>query len=130
MLQYNSLGLVDETIQRIEKHPSKDYSKLNELYLTLMGIFRYQYYHYNQLTFSFDGREPFDKYCDEWTAEFKKWTKELCKQKNFLWGILELTVFYPKESEAQFIGERINVLITQFFEVRIHPQKGIIKKTA
>jgi hypothetical protein len=130
LLQYNSLGLVDETVQRMKKHSTNDFTKLHELYLTLMGIFRYQYYHDNQLTFSFDGREPFDKYCDEWRVEFKKWIKELSKQKNFLWGVLELTVFYPKESEAQFIGERINVMITQFFEVRIHPQKGIVRKTA
>jgi hypothetical protein len=130
MLQYNSLGLVDETVQRIEQHATNDFTKLHELYLTLMGIFRYQYYHNNQLEFSFDGREPFDRYCDEWTAEFKKWVKELGKQKNFLWGVLELTVFYPKESETQFIGERINVLIAQFFEIKIHPQKGILKKMA
>src|SRR5688500_15549539 len=52
MLQYNSLGLVDETVQRIERHQSNDFSKLNELYVTLMGIFRFRYYHDNQLEFS------------------------------------------------------------------------------
>jgi hypothetical protein len=130
MLQYNSLGLVDETVQRIENHQSADFSRLHELYITLMGIFRFQYYHDNQLEFSFDGREPFDRYCDEWQTAFKKWAKELCRQKNFLWGVLELTVFYPQEAEAKFIGERINVLIAQFFEVRIHPQKGITRKIA
>lgn len=129
MLQYNSLGLVDETVQRIEAHDSKDFSKLNELYLTLMGIFRFKHYHDNQLEFIFDGREPFDRYCEEWSVEFKKWARELCQQKNFIWGVLELTVFYPKEAEAQFIGNRITVFVSQFFEVRIHPQKGILKKS-
>ena len=129
MLQYNSLGLVDETVQRIEQHDSKDFSKLNELYITLMGIFRFKHYHDNQLEFIFDGREPFDRYCEEWSVEFKKWARELCQQKNFIWGVLELTVFYPKEDEAQFIGNRMNVFVTQFFEVRIHPQKGILKKS-
>jgi len=128
MLQYNSLGLVDETVQRIEQHHSTDYSKLQELYITLMGIFRYQYYHDNQLEFSFDGREPIDRYCEEWSGEYKKWVRHLCQHKNFLWGILELTVFYPKEAESQFIGNRINVFVSQFFELRIHPQKGILKK--
>ena len=130
MLQYNSLGLVDETVQRIERHQSSDFSKLHELYINLMGIFRFRHYHDNQLEFSFDGREPFDRYRDEWQAEFKKWVRGFCQHKNFIWGVLELTVFYPKEAEAQFIGERINVIITQFFEVRIHPQKGIMRKTA
>jgi hypothetical protein len=45
MLQYNSLGLVDETVQRIEQHESKDYSKLHDLYINLMGIFRFRHYH-------------------------------------------------------------------------------------
>lgn len=130
MLQYNSLGLVDETVQRIENHQSKDYTKLRDLYIDLMGIFRFQHYHDNQLEFSFDGREPFDQYCEEWTTEYKKWVRHLCRQKNFIWGVLELTVFYPKEAEARFIGERIQVLIAQFFEIKIHPQKGILRKMA
>ena len=129
MLQYNSLGLVDETVQRIEKHESKDYSKLHDLYVNLMGIFRFRNYHDNQLEFGFDGRDPFEKYCEEWSVEYKKWVRELSHHKNFIWGILELTVFYPKEDEAQFIGNRINVFVTQFFELKIHPQKGILKKS-
>ena len=130
MLQYNSLGLVDETVQRIERHESKDFTKLHDLYINLMGIFRFRNYHDNQLQFGFDGREPFEKYSDEWTVEFKKWTRELCQHKNFIWGVLELTVFFPHEDEAQFIGNRLNVFVTQFFELKIHPQKGILKKMA
>lgn len=130
MLQYNSLGLVDETVLRIEQHQSNDFSKLHDLYINLMGIFRFRHYHDNQLEFSFDGREPFDRYCDEWQAEYKKWIREFCQHKNFMWGILELTVFYPKEAEAQFIGNRIQAFITQFFELRIHPEKGISRKMA
>jgi hypothetical protein len=42
--------------------------------------------------------------------------------------VLELTVFYPKEEEAQFIGNRMTVFVSQFFELKIHPQKGILKK--
>lgn len=130
MLQYNSLGLIDETVLRIEQHQTKDFSKLSELYVNLMGIFRFRYYHDNQLEFGFDGQDPFEKYCEEWIAEFKKWTRELSQQKNFIWGVLELTVFYPKEAEARFIGNRINVFVSQFFELKIHPQKGILKRSA
>jgi hypothetical protein len=129
MMQYNSLGLVDDTVQRIEKHRSNDYSKLHDLYINLMGIFRFRNYHDNQLEFGFDGREPFEKYRDEWSVEYKKWVRELCQHKNFIWGILELTVFYPKQDEAQFIGDRLSVFVTQFFELKIHPQKGILKKS-
>ncbi len=128
MLQYNSLGLVDETVQRIEKHQSNDYSKLNDLYVTLMGIFRFRNYQHNQLEFGFDGREPFDRYTEEWKIEFKKWTRELAQHKNFLLGVLELTVFYPQQDEARFIDSRLNTFVTAFFELKIHPQRGILKK--
>ena len=128
MLQYNPLGIVDETVQRIENHSSKDFSKLNDMYLNLMGIFRFRNYHDNQLEFGFDGRDPFERYSQEWEIEFRRWARELCQHKNFIWGVLELTVFYPKEDEAQFIGNRLNAFVTQFFELKIHPQKGILKK--
>ncbi len=128
MLQYNPLGIVDETVQRIENHASSDHTRLNNLYLNLMGIFRFRNYHDNQLEFVFDGRDPFEKYSEEWQTEFKKWARELCQHKNFIWGVLELTVFYPQDDEANFIGERLNAFVTQFFELKIHPQKGILKK--
>lgn len=128
MLQYNPLGIVDETVQRIENHASSDHTRLNDLYLNLMGIFRFRNYHNNQLEFVFDGRDPFEKYSEEWQIEFKKWARELCQHKNFIWGVLELTVFYPQDDEANFIGERLNAFVTQFFELKIHPQKGILKK--
>lgn len=128
MLQYNPLGIVDETVQRIESHTSDDNTRLNELYLNLMGIFRFRNYQDNQLEFVFDGRDPFEKYSEEWQTEFKKWARELCQHKNFIWGVLELTVFYPQDDEANFIGNRLNTFVTQFFELKIHPQKGILKK--
>lgn len=130
LMQYNSLGLVDETIQRIEAHNSRDFSKLRPMYMDLMGIFRFKHYYDNQLEFNFDGREPYDRYCDEWSEAFKKWCSQLCQHKNFIWGVLELTVFYPKEEEAQFIGTRLQIFISQFFDIKIHPQKGILTKSA
>ncbi|QOI97130.1 MAG: hypothetical protein HRU69_06330 [Flammeovirgaceae bacterium] len=130
LLQHNPLGVVDETVQRIQHHQSDDTSKLHEFYMVLAGIFRYRYYSDNQLTFIFSGEEPFVRYQYEWESEFKKWTKALCLHKNFLMGVLELTVFFPQEAEARFIGERLAVVAAGFFEVKIHPQKGIQKKSA
>ena len=130
LLQYNSLGLVDATVERIKAHESNDLSRLHDLYVDMMGIFRFKYYHDNQLVFDFDGSDPFQKYSEEWTDQFKKWVSKLCQQKNFLWGVLELTVFYPQEDEANFIGDRLQTFISQFFELKIHPQKGIVRKLA
>ena len=127
MLQHNPLGLVDEIIERIQDHPSNEFYKLNDFYVNLAGIFRFKYYHNNQLTFIFTGEEPYDRYCREWTEEFKKWIRNFCQQKNFILGILELTVFYPHEDEAKFIGERLTEFVTHQFELKLHPQKGILK---
>jgi hypothetical protein len=127
LLQHNPLGLVDETVRRIQQHHTTDFSKLHDFYVNLAGIFRFRNYHDNQLTFIFTGEEPFDRYCREWTSEFRKWTKRFCAHPNFIMGILELTVFYPQEAEAQFIGNRLTTFASQFFEVKVHPQKGIIK---
>jgi hypothetical protein len=130
LLQHNPLGIVDETILRIQRHQTNDLSKLRDFYCVLTGIFRYRYYHDNQLTFIFTGEEPFDRYKKEWDLEFKKWIRALCHRKNFLMGVLELTVFYPQEAEARFIGERLAVIAAEFFDLKIHPQKGILKKSA
>jgi len=54
----------------------------------------------------------------------------MCRQKNFLTGVLELTVFYPGKEEARFIGNRLEAIITELFDVRIHPHKGISRKSA
>jgi hypothetical protein len=127
MLQHNPLGLVDETIARIQQHQSSDFSKLHDFYLNLAGIFRFTFYHDNQLMFIFTGEDPAEQYVTEWTTEFKKWVRAFCRHQNFIMGILELTVFYPKEEEAKFIGERLTTFVSQQFELKIHPQKGIVK---
>ncbi len=127
LLQHNPLGIVDETVQRIQQHHADNYTRLHDFYIVLAGIFRYRYYSDNQLAFIFSGEEPFIRYQHEWETEFKKWVKALCQRKNFLMGVLELTVFYPQEAEARFIGERLTVIAAEFFEVKIHPQKGITR---
>jgi hypothetical protein len=128
LLKHNPLGIADETAQKIERHQSPDFRHLHEFYLTLMGIFRYTYYGDNQLTFIFDGKDDSQKYRNEWTAQFKKWTKEFCKHQNFLRAVLDLTVFYPVDSPFLMVDGRMPTFINQFFDVKIHPQKGILKK--
>ena len=68
MLQHNPLGLVDETVNRIQQHEIHDFSRLQDFYITLAGIFRFRHYHDNQLEFIFSGEEPYDRYCREWTS--------------------------------------------------------------
>jgi hypothetical protein len=130
LMRNNPLGIVDEMSTRIAAHNGSDFRHLNEFYLTLMGIFRYRHYSDNQLTFLFDGGDDFKKYQHEWTIEFKKWVKQFCQSQQFLRAVLDLTIFYPVDSPVLMVDNRMNAFIAQHFEVKIHPQKGIVKKMA
>lgn len=127
LLRSNPLGISDDTVQKIKKHKSKDYSHLHEFYVNLAGVYRFTYYGDNQLEFIFDGRNDHDKYVEEWNATFRKWVKEFCKHENFIRSVLELTVFYPEDYTPQMAGLRMSAFITRSFEVKIDPQKGIVK---
>ena len=127
LMRHNPLGLLDETAEKIQRHQSLDFRHLHEFYLNLTGIFRYTYYSDNQLEFIFEGKDDFEKYREEWSIQFKAWVKEFCKHQNFLRAVLDLTVFYPVDSPAIMMDTRMNTFITHFFEVKINPQKGIIK---
>jgi hypothetical protein len=130
LLSCNPLGITDETIQRIKQSQDCNPAPLEEFYITLMGVFRFTYYGDNQLQFIFDGQDDFKKYQKEWTEQFKKWTKEFCKHHNFLRAVLDLTVFHPGNDSLHMADNRMNAFISQFFDLKIHPQKGIIKKSA
>lgn len=129
LLRHNPLGIEDEMTIKIREHSSKDLSHLRDFYITLMGLFRYEYYADNQLVFDFDGRDPFEKYCEQWSAQFKEWTKEFCRHQNFLRAVLDLTVFFPADSPVVMMDTRMQTFIVNFFGVRIHPQKGILRKS-
>jgi hypothetical protein len=130
LMQHNPLGISDDMSRKIQGHSGKDFRHLHEFYINLMGIFRYRHYGDNQLTFLFDGKDDRKKYQDEWSREFKKWVKEFCTHQNFLRAVLDLTVFYPADSPVLMVDNRMNAFIAQHFEIRIHPQKGIVRKMA
>jgi hypothetical protein len=130
LLRTNPLGIQDTMTEKIHNHPTGDFRHLHEFYFRLSGVFRFKYYQTNQLEFPFDGRDPFERYCSEWTAFFKKCVKEFSRHDNFVRSVLDLTVFYPAESPLLMVDNRMNAFLQQHFEVKIHPQKGIVRKMA
>jgi hypothetical protein len=96
--------------------------------MALAGVFRFKYYGDNQLEFLFDGTDDFKKYQEEWSITLKAWIKDFCRHEHFTRAVLELTVFYPEDYTPQMAGLRLSAFITKFFEVKIDPQKGIVKK--
>lgn len=127
LLKCNPLGIADDTAKRVEAHNGSDYTHLHEFYVMLTGVYRYMYYSDNQLTFIFDGRDDHEKYCEEWEAAFKTWVKDFCRHESFIRSVLELTVFYPEDYTPQMAGLRMSAFITKFFEVKLDPQKGLVK---
>lgn len=127
LMRYNPLGIQDEMADRIQGHKSGDLRHLEDFYLNLAGVFRYKFYSDNQLEFLFDGRDDSEYYQEQWTAQFRTWTREFCKHQNFLRAVLDLTVFYPADSPVVMVDGRMNAFLQQYFELKIHPQKGIIK---
>ena len=130
LLRSNPLGMMDAMALKIQEHQVTDFRHLHEFYLNLMGVFRYKFYGDNQLEFIFEGKDAFHQYREEWTREFKSWTRTFCKHHNFLRAVLDLTVFYPSDSPVLMVDNRMNAFVNQYFEVRIDPRKGIVKKMA
>ena len=130
LMRSNPLGMMDDMATKIQKHQTADFRHLHEFYLNLMGIFRYKFYGDNQLELIFEGKDAFHQYQEEWTRQFKEWTRAFCKHHNFLRAVLDLTVFYPVDSPVLMVDSRMNSFIRQHFEVRIDLRKGIIKKMA
>ena len=128
LLRCNPLGIADDATKKIQDHNETEFAHLQEFYISLAGVFRFKYYADNQLEFLFDGGDDFKKYQEEWAQTFRKWVKEFCKHENFTRAVLELTVFYPEDYTPQMSGLRLSAFITKFFEVKIDPLKGIIKK--
>lgn len=130
LMQANPLGVMDAMARAIQEHSHADYRHLHDFYLTLMGIFRYKYYGDNQLEFIFEGKEAYEVYREEWTLQFKRWVREFCKHPRFLRAVLDLTVFYPADSPVLMVDNRMNAFLSEFFDVKIDPQRGIVRRMA
>jgi hypothetical protein len=127
LLKCNPLGLDDDTSRKVRQHEITNVVQLKEFYVVLSGVYRFLYYGDNQLTFIFDGRDDELKYEEEWSSTFRKWVKEFCRHENFITAVLELTVFYPEDYTPQMAGLRMSAFITKAFEVKLDPQKGLVR---
>lgn len=125
LLRSNPLGMMDDMATKIHEHQTSDFRHLHDFYLNLMGVFRFKFYGDNQLEFIFEGGDAFQQYQEEWSRQFREWTKAFCKHHNFLRAVLDLTVFYPMDSPVLMVDNRMSAFISQYFEVKIDPRKGI-----
>lgn len=125
LLYCNPLGIEDDAILKIKNYNRFNTSRLREFYENLAGIYRYKFGS-NQLELLFDGKEHFEKYRDDWSEAFMEWTREFCKEENFLKAILEVTIFYPEGKKAFLAGNRLKTYISQHLYIKVYKYKGIV----
>lgn len=124
-LQYNSLGLIDDTIRELQETEEFDLSQFDLFYEMLAGIYRYKYSS-NQLELLFDGGEHFLKYSEDWKASFETWVNKFCLHKNFLLAVLELAIFYPNRGKVHFKSRRLQNFLTDYFQMKWYKRKGLL----
>lgn len=126
---YNPLGLLDTTTEKILAHETSYTDRLSEFYSNLAGIYRYKY-GANQLEFLFDGTNHYEKYVEDWKKTYKAWLMEFCQKPNFVRAVLELTVFYPEDRVALLAENRMKAFIENHFELKVYRYRGIQKMKA
>ena len=124
--RYNPLGLIDETIIKIQDDQAPAIDYLESFYYELAGIYRLKYGE-NQLEFLFDGSSHHSKYTMDWKRKFRKWMQEFIRHKHFLRAILEGSYLMPEEHTQHRIQVRLKLFLEQQFHLRVYKYRGIRK---
>jgi hypothetical protein len=124
-LRHNPLQLYDSFSLKIKEYQPKNIKLLDGFYQTLAGIYRFKYGN-NQLELLWDGKSHYEKYSREWSETFEQWTEQFCSREQFIQAILDLTVFLPENRQAQLAENRMNFVMLQFFDLKIHKSRGIV----
>jgi len=96
----------------------------------LMAVYRFIYYNDNQLHFNFDGRDSYETYREEWEVQLRKWIKAFCKRSDFIRAVLDIMLFSAEAGTIEMPSQRLGLFLQSFFEVRLHPVKGISRLKA
>ena len=123
---YNPLGILDETIQKINDHTTFDVAFLDRFYYELSGIYRFNHGK-NQLEFLFDGTPHLEKFKEDWAQTFDDWTNDFCLHRHFLRAILEGAFLDPTPAAHQHIEVRLKLFLEQYFGLRVYAYHGIRK---
>jgi len=122
----NPLQLEDAFSLRIKNFEPKNLKPLDGFYQTLAGIYRFKFGQ-SQLEFLWDGQSHFEKYKSDWTTTFDQWVSEFCHREQFAQAVLDLSVFLPDNRNAQLAENRMNFVMLQFFDLKIHKSLGIVQ---
>jgi hypothetical protein len=126
---HNPLGLNDAFSVMIAAYSPADLQPLNTFYENLAGVYRFKFGE-TQLGFLWDGRDHADKYEEDWSNTFSKWSEKLCERSQFIQAVLDLSVFLPNASEASqmhLAENRMNAVMLGLFDLKIDKHKGIVQ---
>lgn len=128
-LQYNPLGLLDDTILKIQSHHKVEIEIFDEFYETIAAVYRFKFGN-NQLEFLFDGMDHFSKYTFEWNQVFRQYIIELFAYGPFLKTVLQLCVFGIQGHGKTLAINRLTQYIQQHFDLKVYRYKGIVTNAA
>ncbi len=127
-LQYNPLGIIDNTISQIQQAEFTKFYLLETFYAKLASVYRYKHGE-TQLEFLFDGASHYEKYKTDWLDNYQQWVRELFSERLTLRAILEITVFNQhSDHQLQLINLRLQSYIEHYFAVRLYTHRGIVDR--
>jgi hypothetical protein len=121
----NPLGLEDSFISKMRQFTDVTSIELDEFYWMLCGIYRFRHSN-NQLELLWDGKDHLTRYEEEWTAVFRQWISEFCRDQLFVQAVLDLSVFLPSGSQPAMASNRMQHFLRTRFSLKIHKAKGIV----
>ncbi len=121
----NPLLIMDAFSQKIEDYEPHDLTPLHCFYQNLAGVYRYKFGE-NQLDFLWDGKDHSEKYEEDWSKAFRALTGQFCRHPQFVQAVLDVTVFQPENRHVHLAESRMNAVMLNLFELKIHKSKGIV----
>ena len=121
---YNPLGLIDDTILKIEQSGQFPEEPFDEFYFDLATIYRFRFGEV-QLQLLFDGSTHDERYAREWESFFMQNVKAFCANKFFLRAVLDVGVFHAHDRVAQLAGRRLKYFLHEYFELKVYKYRGV-----
>ncbi len=123
--QCNPLGLIDDTIIKIQEAKDFPIEPFDEFYHDLAAVFRFKYGEV-QLEILFDGTSHFDKYKNDWEIFFKQNVRAYSLNRFFVRAVLDISVFHNQDRVAQLAGDRLKYFLTNYYGLKVYKYKGIM----
>ena len=121
----NPLGLVDDSIKKLNNYNSRVISRLNFFYKKISAIYRYNYGEV-QLSFLWDGSSHEEYYKNEWKEFFNKETNKMIKDISFLKYILSIIVLNFSKKTISEYQYKLSTYIRKKFNIQVFKRKGVV----